>query len=207
MISVGLLQYVLPVLVAGFLFWTMLVPVLRFRAKPEHAGINPIAVNLFLAESAHDYIARMVVIIPACMGAVVLSFTFMPQLYNLSMRIAALESDTFRAIGCALIVFALFIVAWAQMQMGSSWRVGIDENRRTDLVVHGLYVYSRNPIYVGILCCVNGLFFCLPNAITLVATVSTYLLLNIQIRLEEEHLRKLHGASFDTYCQRTRRWL
>jgi protein-S-isoprenylcysteine O-methyltransferase Ste14 len=32
-------------------------------------------------------------------------------------------------------------------------------------------------------------------------------LMQIQVRLEEEYLRRTHGEEYQKYCQRTRRWL
>src|SRR5690349_2845433 len=49
------------------------------------------------------------------------------------------------AVGLLLNAIGLGIVVAAQAQMGRSWRIGIDD-RPTDLVEHGLYAMSRNPI-------------------------------------------------------------
>jgi protein-S-isoprenylcysteine O-methyltransferase Ste14 len=35
------------------------------------------------------------------------------------------------------------------MQMGDSWRIGIDQEQKTSLVRHGVFKLSRNPIFLG----------------------------------------------------------
>ncbi len=52
-----------------------------------------------------------------------------------------------------------------------------------------------------------GFFLLLPNAVSLVAAVSGYLLIQIQIRLEEAHLTAMHGEVYSTYRKTTRRLL
>jgi protein-S-isoprenylcysteine O-methyltransferase Ste14 len=52
-----------------------------------------------------------------------------------------------------------------------------------------------------------GLFLTLPNAITLVIIVVGDILIQIQVRLEEEFLDKTHGATYQNYRQKTRRWI
>ena len=95
----------------------------------------------------------------------------------------------------------------ALVQMGPSFRIGIDTAHSTDLVERGLYRYSRNPIYVGMTSALVALLFLLPNALTLLLVGVGVVLTQVQTRLEEEHLARLHGEQFAAYCRRVRRWL
>ena len=54
---------------------------------------------------------------------------------------------------------------------------------------------------------VLGIFFILPNALTFFLTVTTYLIIQIQIRLEEEFLEKQHGDNYLHYKLKTKRLL
>ena len=91
------------------------------------------------------------------------------------------------------------------MQMSNSWRIGIDEQNKTDLITKGLFSISRNPIFLGMIICVAGLFLVIPNAISLCILVTTYIVIHIQIRLEEEFLKKQHGEQYISYQSKTRR--
>jgi protein-S-isoprenylcysteine O-methyltransferase Ste14 len=76
------------------------------------------------------------------------------------------------------------------------------------LVAEGLYKYTRNPMYIGILSIVGGeaLFF---QSLTLVLYAAALLLLfHLRVTLyEEPTLKRLFGESFNDYCRRVPRWL
>ena len=90
--------------------------------------------------------------------------------------------------------------------MSNSWRVGIDLNTKTELKTQGLFSISRNPVFLGMLITLAGLFLILPNAITMLVLVSSTWIFQIQIRLEEEYLSKKHGKSYVDYSKKVRRW-
>lgn len=77
----------------------------------------------------------------------------------------------------------------------------------TDLVERGLYRRSRNPIYVGMLGALVSLALLVPNALTMTCAGVGFVLIQIQTRLEEEHLLGLHGAAYEAYRRRVRRWI
>ena len=109
--------------------------------------------------------------------------------------------------GLGLMAFALIWTATAQMQMGKSWRIGIDTENKTELVEKGLFRVSRNPIFFGMRIALFGFFLTLPNAFTLLAVVLADVLMQIQVRLEEEFLRNAHGARYAEFCRKVRRWI
>ena len=91
--------------------------------------------------------------------------------------------------------------------MGKSWRIGIDEQRKTELITTGMFLISRNPIFLGMKMNLLGFFLVIPNAITLTVAVTGFALIDIQIRLEEKHLFNLNDDSYRIYCKKVRRWL
>jgi protein-S-isoprenylcysteine O-methyltransferase Ste14 len=111
------------------------------------------------------------------------------------------------AAGWALLMASLGWVVLAQVQMGASWRIGIDSARKTDLVAKGLFRISRNPIFLGMLVQLLGLFLLQPDAVTLLVLVCGYVLISVQVRLEEAHLLGLHGQAYRDYSAQVRRWL
>lgn len=101
-------------------------------------------------------------------------------------------------------------MAWTvvtQYQMGASWRIGIDQRHRTELVTSGLFGLSRNPIFLGMRVCLVCLLLLRPNAVTLALMLVGELLVQLQVRLEEAYLREQHGARYDAYCAKVRRWI
>jgi protein-S-isoprenylcysteine O-methyltransferase Ste14 len=75
------------------------------------------------------------------------------------------------------------------------------------LVQHGLFARSRNPIFLSMRMALLGLVLVAPSAATLVLLVAGELLMQVQVRLEEQHLTGLHGERYAAYCHRVRRWL
>lgn len=127
--------------------------------------------------------------------------------YKYLVPIVYMEKDSVRITGLALIHVSLVWVLIAQWQMSQSWRIGIDETNKTELVTHGLFSISRNPIFLGLILTMAGMFLILPNAMTFALSVVTYLVIQIQIRLEEEFLERQHGRVYLQYKQKARRLL
>lgn len=76
------------------------------------------------------------------------------------------------------------------------------------LVTQGLYGVSRNPMYVGVLLAVLGqaVLFASPQVALYWAMLGLCFHL-VVVLLEEPHLRKGRGASYDDYCRQVPRWL
>jgi len=118
-----------------------------------------------------------------------------------------LENDTLVYIGWALLILSLLFVWFAQSNMRESWRIGIDEENKTELVTNGFFAISRNPIFLGIMIANIGLFLVLPNAFTLLIIALSTVSINTQIRLEEEFLLKEFGEQYSKYKGRVNRWI
>lgn len=91
--------------------------------------------------------------------------------------------------------------------MGASWRVGIDSARRTELVTRGIFTRIRNPTYLGLHMVNMGFWLIWPTTLVAAYAVLFFVVMDIQVRAEEEHLGKLHGETYRAYVARTRRYL
>lgn len=107
--------------------------------------------------------------------------------------------------GIALMLLAFVWVLVAQYQMHDSWRIGIDTETKTKLITTGLFRYSRNPVFAGMLMSLAGLFLARPDVATLFFFFTGYLLIQVQIRLEEAFLVKQHPETYPIYKKHTRR--
>lgn len=171
----------------------------------RRTGVNPYVLGK--SDNAFDHIGRLFRIVVVLIVSVVMVYAWAPAAYTLLTPIGWLERIWLDTVGVALLGFAFFWIAAAQMQMGDAWRIGIDDATRTELVERGLFRISRNPIFLGMRALLLGLFLVLPNALTLALWLLGDVLLQIQVRLEEEHLQRQHGKAYTTYRQRVRRWL
>jgi protein-S-isoprenylcysteine O-methyltransferase Ste14 len=137
------------------------------------------------------------------MFAYVLLYAFLP------VRIPTftfLNQAFINYFGLFLLIFALIWTIIAQGHMQNSWRIGIDTVTKTDLITSGLFAFSRNPIFLGMLLSLLGLFLSTPNIYTLVFLIVGYILIQVQIRLEEEFLRSQRGQAYDVYVSEVGRF-
>jgi protein-S-isoprenylcysteine O-methyltransferase Ste14 len=118
-----------------------------------------------------------------------------------------LENQLIVFVGIFFLIISLFWIWVAQTQMGNSWRIGIDEQRKTELITTGMFSISRNPIFLGMKVNLLGFFLVIPNAVTLTVVVTGFALIDIQVRLEEQHLLNLNDDSYQNYYKKVRRWL
>lgn len=89
-----------------------------------------------------------------------------------------------------------------------SWRIGIDEKSSSSpLIQHGLFGISRNPLFLGMIVMLVGLFFTVPTAVTLMVTVLGIVLIQIQVRLEEAFLLQRYGKAYREYQSHVHRWI
>lgn len=78
----------------------------------------------------------------------------------------------------------------------------------SSLVTSGIYKFTRNPMYVGLLCVVTGwaAFLCSLWALFGPVAFAMYMT-RFQIKPEERALEGLFGAEYTGYQSRVRRWL
>ena len=196
------LRYFLPLyLLAYFLaafFW-------RSFVVWKKTGINPVVFKS--TDNAHDFIGRAFKLLFALIVIVVFVYSFWPELYGYAIPIEWLDHARLKRLGVALLLLSLLWTVLAQAQMGKSWRIGIDQQHPTSLVRRGVFALSRNPIFLGMMLTLLGLFLVIPNALTLLALVVGVLLIQIQVRLEEEFLANTHGEEYEQYKREVRRWI
>lgn len=117
------------------------------------------------------------------------------------------QTEAARWMGFALLAGSVILIALAQYHMGKSWRIGIDQSTPTELVAHGLFARSRNPIFLGTRLNMLGLFLALPCAATLSILLVSEALISVQVRLEEAHLLQTVGDDYRRYRATTPRWI
>lgn len=112
------------------------------------------------------------------------------------------------AIAIGIIGLGIEFTAFAGFQRVETTVNPMRPQNTSALVERGLYRFSRNPMYVGLLCMVMGwaIWLGAPLNIVLLALLAAYLTV-FQIKPEEAVLREKFGASYEAYCRRVRRWL
>lgn len=105
---------------------------------------------------------------------------------------------------CALGIMTTII---SQYQMGSEWRIGVDESEKTVLITHGVYSHVRNPIYSGVILFGLGLLFLIPHIYMLLSLCVGHLSIELHVRYTEEpYLKLLHGSLYENYVKKVNRY-
>lgn len=181
-------------------FFTVALALPTYRVWRQ-TGVNPIVLSK--ADDAAGFVGKSFKLLILLLGIHLLL-----GIVKLALPVGTITlPDLAAPLGWTLLIASLLWVVIAQFQMGRSWRVGVDTSASTDLVTHGLFRFSRNPIFLGMQVQLFGLFLVLPDAITFAILIAGFILISVQIRLEEQYLAGLHGDAYARYCRAVRRWL
>lgn len=110
-------------------------------------------------------------------------------------------------IGAAVCAVGILLFLYALISFGESFRVGLDEDHPGELVTTGAFSISRNPIYTAFGLVLIGEFLIIPNWVILIYVFTGIWLLNRQILLEEQSLKRIYGEKYMEYCKKVRRFL
>lgn len=128
-------------------------------------------------------------------------------LLDLVEPVAALDSTAVHAAGLALALAGIGATFYAQVAMGTSWRIGVDESERTELVTAGPFATVRNPIFAAMLPTGLGLTLLVPSWVAFAGFVGLAIALELQVRVvEEPYLRRAHGEAYAAYAARVGRF-
>jgi protein-S-isoprenylcysteine O-methyltransferase Ste14 len=121
---------------------------------------------------------------------------------------SVLHHPPVHVLGVVLAVLGILAAFGAQMALGASWRIGVDQNERTALVTTGPFRWVRNPIFTAVLITFLGLALMVPNLVALIGWVIAFTGIQTQVRLiEEPHLHRIHGEPYDRYTATVGRFL
>jgi protein-S-isoprenylcysteine O-methyltransferase Ste14 len=112
------------------------------------------------------------------------------------------------------ILGVLIVVAGIALTVGgfvTQKRAGTDPipfNPSTRIVAHGLYRFTRNPMYVGFALCTLALAILVDSAWMLLAVpIGMFLIDRIVIAREERYLERKFGEQYLNYKRSVRRWI
>lgn len=110
-------------------------------------------------------------------------------------------------IGLVVLALLVFALALYQFYRAKTTTNPLHPEKAKVLVTKGIFMYSRNPMYLGMLLLLLAYGLKLGNAFnTLLAAAFVYYMNHFQIRYEEEALLKKFGRDYKLYCKAVRRW-
>lgn len=130
------------------------------------------------------------------------------QLSKVIRPLSVLNAHWIQLIGIALAGIGIAFTVWAQLDMGDSWRVGVDASETTALVQTRVFGWVRNPIYTAMLVFDFGIALLTPNFVTITGLVLAIAALELQVRrVEEPYLLAQHGAAYRSYTASVGRFI
>lgn len=95
----------------------------------------------------------------------------------------------------------------AVKNMKDNWRVKDKVDSDVNLVVDGMFGYTRNPAYLGIDFLVVGMTLNVPNIFNIVLSVLLIILFHIKIVNEEKSLKDRFGEEYIDYKKKVHRYI
>ena len=108
---------------------------------------------------------------------------------------------------------SLLLAAGAALTVAGALRQGVqltprvEPPKRAELITDGVYRWSRNPIYAGLLVAGTGLAVLRRRPEPLAALAALSAVLHVKTRMEESRLHRRFGAAYSQYAERTPRLL
>lgn len=130
-------------------------------------------------------------------------------LRNSDAKAFAIPFKWYQYISISVFVIGLLIMIHCILQFAFEGRGTLSPADPTKkLVIKGIYQYSRNPMYVGVILILMGetLFFTSKNLLAYTALIIFCFNLFI-ILVEEPRLQKDFGADYTNYCKKVGRWI
>ena len=122
------------------------------------------------------------------------------QLLGVVSPLGFLHTPWIQIAGAVVAVLGIATTVYAQLDMGDSWRIGVDKSETTTLVRTGAFGWVRNPIFTAMMTFGLGIALLTPNLVALVGFVLLVVTIELQVRaVEEPYLLATHGDAYRDY--------
>ena len=113
-----------------------------------------------------------------------------------------------QTVGIVIATAGIAATVYSQLEMGDSWRIGVDETETTTLVLTGVYGRIRNPIYSAMFTFGIGIVLVTPNLVACAGLILLIATIQLQVRrVEEPYLLRTHGDAYRAYAARVGRFV
>lgn len=197
MTAIDFSRTLFPVVLVGFFVVGIVLPTLRVRKRT-----GAWAVTVFSRESRAE---RLMGIVLATLMIALAAWIIAYSAWGPG-RLGVWDAGSWLIWAGWLVVldgFALVVIA--QVQMGASWRIGIDD-QPTDLVSQGLFKLVRNPIYSGIIAMMLGVVLIGPAVWSIALFAAVFAAIRVQTLREEAHMIDMHGEAYLAWASRVGRF-
>lgn len=172
--------------------------------KTEGVDVNVIS---RATRSIQKYFGILERVMTISIVLIIIIHVFFKDRLGVTTYFDSLDNQQAKIAGFIIGISGLWICRIAQVTIGKSWRVGIDENAKPGLITNGIYKYIRNPTYTGLYFLCVGVWIINPTFLYSYWILAFFIMMEFQVRCEEEYLENQYGAEYLDYCKKTKRYL
>lgn len=110
-------------------------------------------------------------------------------------------------LGLVFLFFNLIISSASLLHLKDSWRVGVIDDQKTDLVISGIYRFTRNPYFLSYFLMFAAYIILLQNMVLLVIAILGVMLVHKMVLKEEKYLLSVHGQDYMDYKKKVPRYI
>jgi protein-S-isoprenylcysteine O-methyltransferase Ste14 len=122
--------------------------------------------------------------------------------------VSALSAVWVQTVGIVVATVGIAATVYAQLDMGDSWRIGLDPQETTTLVHTGMFGQIRNPIYTAMVTFGVGIALVTPNVLACAGLGLLIAIIELQVRrVEEPYLLRTHGDAYRAYTASVGRFI
>jgi protein-S-isoprenylcysteine O-methyltransferase Ste14 len=143
---------------------------------------------------ANNSIVNISIISAGITSVIFLIYLSIPQISE--YLIIIYSSNLLTIIGSILITIGLLTSSIASLTLKKSWRIGVDDNEKTELIAEGIYKISRNPYFLSYDFVLMGMIFCLLSPFLIIPALITIALFHLMILKEEVYLENQHHDNY-----------
>ncbi len=110
-----------------------------------------------------------------------------------------------RRIGLPLFVFGLSIMIVGQITLWQNYSGFVVIKKGHQLITHGIYRFTRNPMYLGVILVFAGLPIYAASVYGFLAMLAMIPILLFRIKMEEKMLAEHFGDEYEAYRNTTKR--
>lgn len=133
-------------------------------------------------------------------------------MYGVSKMVPALtfslNGSTALAVGLGVIGMSLGVMGVTQFRIAQTTPNPQALEKVSSLVTSGIYRYSRNPMYLGLVLILLGWAFYLSHFLAFVLLpIFILYMTRFQIQPEEQMMARKFGKTYQAYLNKVRRWI
>lgn len=138
----------------------------------------------------------------------IIIIAFMFSFFKLTFGEIQLINELFSLIiGLIFLIVSLIISGASLFYLGDSWRVGVIEDQKTELITSGIYQYTRNPYFVSYLVMFFAYIILLQNILFPGLLIVAIFFVHRMILREEKYLKSQHLDAFSQYKKKVPRYI